>query len=738
MAEKENQEQFVSGFKQLVDIEQKADALLTNEYLNKYSPKKLQKYGLAATNLVVKNARNGLGGNTVLELCLDSAVKAEDQELDSGDLKVGDIVRVEKMKSSQEQSSSQSKDSKQEDEMNSYLDAVITKITSSVINVAVSENNSGESIINLYNNTQNEQKVWLVKLSNSVTYKRMISTLNKLGEVDIASSPNQVIQYLLGFRTLDKTDVGIQKLKDKDFFNQSLNESQKEAINFSLFESPFSIIHGPPGTGKTYTLIEIIKQLSLKQNERVLVCGPSNVSVDTILERLALEFDPKPNTKEKRSKGQKKSGTRDPSQLIRIGHPARLLDSCLKHSLEVLSKSDVGSGNDSRAILKDIENDINDTLRKIKKCRNYGERRVLWNDLKGYRKELKKRETKLVSELVVGAKVILATLHGSGGYDLTSVYKNPEFASVKDGNLFDTIIIDEVSQSLEPQCWIPLISHLGFKRLIIAGDNLQLPPTVKSSKLDAPAAQGVAVPAAARHSLEVTLFDRIVRECNGDAYKKLLDTQYRMNDAIMAFPSRELYEGKLKADSSVKNILLRDMPNVQPTDETSPPCLWYDTQGGDYPEQMDDSENPLTDSMGSKYNEMELLAVKKHIDLLIAAGVAPRDIGVISPYAAQVARLRKALAAADLDAVEAATIDAFQGREKEAIIISLVRSNDDRAVGFLSEKRRLNVAMTRPKRHLCVVGDMDLMSRSDVPFLRHWAAHVESSYEILYPDLGDY
>lgn len=738
MAEIEKQEQFVSSFKKLVDIEQKADALLTNEYLNKYSPKKLQKYGLAATNLVVKNARNGLGGNTVLELCLDSAVKAEDQELDSGDLKVGDIVRVEKMKSSQEQSLNQIKDKKQEAEKNSYLDAVITKITSSVINVAVSESSSDDSIINLYNNTQNEQKVWIVKLSNSITYKRMISTLNKLGEVDIASSPNQIIQYLLGFRTLHKADAGIKRLKDKDFFNQSLNESQKEAINFSLFESPFSIIHGPPGTGKTYTLIEIIKQLSLKQNERVLVCGPSNVSVDTILERLALDFEPKSSTKERRSKSQRKTGMRDPSQLIRIGHPARLLDSCLKHSLEVLSQSDLGNGNDSKAILMDIEKDINDTLRKIKKCRNYTERRVLWNDLKGYRKELRKRESNLVSELLVGAKVILSTLHGSGSYDLTSIYKNPEFARVKDGNLFDTIIIDEVSQSLEPQCWIPLISHMGFKRLIIAGDNLQLPPTVKSSTLDSPTPQGVVMSPALHRSLEVTLFDRIVRECNGDAYKKLLDTQYRMNEAIMAFPSHELYEGKLKADLSVKNILLQDMPNVQPTDETSAPCIWYDTQGGDYPEQMDESENPLTDSMGSKYNEMEILAVKKHLDLLITAGVSPHEIGVISPYAAQVSRLRKALAAADLEAVEAATIDAFQGREKEAVIISLVRSNDDRAVGFLSDKRRLNVAMTRPKRHLCVVGDMDLMSRSGVSFLQHWATYVDLSYEIFYPDLGEY
>ncbi|KAM9916293.1 hypothetical protein OXX59_010094, partial [Metschnikowia pulcherrima] len=141
---------------------------------------------------------------------------------------------------------------------------------------------------------------------------------------------------------------------------------------------------------------------------------------------------------------------------------------------------------------------------------------------------------------------------------------------------------------------------------------------------------------------------------------------------------------------------------------------------------------------GSKYNDMEALVVRDHIRKLTSAGLAPEMIGVISPYSAQVAAVKKLLAK-DFDGkVEVSTIDGFQGREKEAIIVSLVRSNDRKEIGFLSDSRRLNVAMTRPKRHFCIIGDMELLSESNVPYLKNWASHADESFEVRYPNITDF
>lgn len=310
------------------------------------------------------------------------------------------------------------------------------------------------------------------------------------------------------------------------------------------------------------------------------------------------------------------------------------------------------------------------------------------------------------------------------------MYKSGEFNS--DNPFFDTIVIDEVSQSLEPQCWIALATHLGVKRLVIAGDNLQLPATVKSKEeADNLRKKKGLEPLA---DLEFTLFDRLMERHGGADYKKLLDVQYRMNTEIMEFPSETLYGGQLKAADSVKDIILRDLKDVDETDDTQIPCVWYDTQGGDFPERVEDDEGKsVLASSGSKYNDLEAAVAVQHIGKLIEAGVKPEQIGVISPYSAQVAVLKKALQKLEV-AVEVSTIDGFQGREKEAIVVSLVRSNDEREIGFLSDKRRLNVAMTRPKRHLCIIGDMETLERSGDRFLRDWVKYCEEKYEIRYVD----
>ncbi|KAI3405870.2 hypothetical protein KGF56_001478 [Candida oxycetoniae] len=678
-------------FNDAIRKEQEEDIAQTNLYINAFSPKKLAQLGLALINLNLVNIRTGIGGKTILELQVDNAVS--DGELSTSTMKTGDIVKISKMAKSQKKlkkgadkgkgkGKEKEKDTEEEDE---FLEAVVAKVTNKVITVSVDESTSDDKILSYYNNTNDSARLWIVKLANSVTYKRMISTMNKVGELK-ESQKNEIHRILLGESKVNFFD----NAQPINFFNQGLNDSQKRAIDFAINKSNISIIFGPPGTGKTMTLIELIQQLT-EREEKVLVCGPSNISVDTILERLGDKYKP--------------------AELIRIGHPARLLPVNLQHSLEVLSK-DYG-----RDVIKDLESDIQSVLSKIIKVKRYSERKALYMELKLLRKELKQRERKIVHDLLNGAKVILATLHGAGSHDIK-----------KSGVLFDTIIIDEVSQSLEPQCWIPLLINDQFKRLVIAGDNMQLPPTVMSSNKTVTSL------------LETTLFDRLVKDLDGDRFKILLDVQYRMNDSIMKFPSMQLYQDKLKSADLVKDIALVDLPDVENNDTTLPQCIWYDTQGGDFPEQIMDSVKG-----DSKYNEMELSVVASHVSKLLQSGVKSKDIGVIAPYAAQVQFLKKKLGPDNL--IEVSTVDGFQGREKEVIILTLVRSNDRRDVGFLSEERRLNVAITRPKRQLCVIGDLQLMCESGEKFLKEWSKYVEDgfedggsvkAYEIIYPNIAEY
>lgn len=705
------QQQLADGFRNAVMLEQKCDTLLTDSYLEAYSPKKLAAFGLGVINLIMSNMRTGLGGKTLIELTLDPAFSRPEDEIVPGSLRVGDIVKLDRMGST-----------KSEAEESTSLEGVIVRISRKAISVSVEEDASDESLLSLYNNTGNDNvRMWIVKLTNSVTYKRMLQAMTKLEKLD-DSSKSEVTRLLLGEANYTARS---SKPRKTQFFDDNLNDSQREAVDFAIHDSPVTIIHGPPGTGKTYTLIELIKQLTFKHDEKVLVCGASNISVDNILERLSPVFSGAEEETLKKNR-KKKGKTGNPEKLIRIGHPARLLQSNLQHSLDVLSKSLYGDASGNQEILRDIVQEIGDTLGLIKKCKRYGERRALWNDLKRLKKELRVRERKIVHDLLVNAQVVLSTLHGAGSNELIALYKDHEFSA--DKPLFGTIIIDEVSQSLEPQCWIALVNHLGIKRLVIAGDNMQLPATVKSKEEAV-----LSIKKGDVADLEFTLFDRLV-EHYGDSFKKLLNVQYRMNEQIMEFPSETLYEGKLKADKSVKDILLTDLADVTESDNTTVPCIWYDTQGGDFPEKTED-DTALSNSTGSKYNDMEALVVIQHVRSLKASGVLPTAIGVISPYSAQVATLKRN---PELEGVEVATIDGFQGREKEVIVVSLVRSNDKREVGFLNDRRRLNVAMTRPKRHLCVVGDLELMEQSGVRFLREWAGYVDQKFEVRYPDLGDY
>jgi predicted DNA helicase len=273
------------------------------------------------------------------------------------------------------------------------------------------------------------------------------------------------------------------------------------------------------------------------------------------------------------------------------------------------------------------------------------------------------------------------------------------------------VIIDEAAQALEVACWIPLLKGT---RCILAGDHLQLPPTIQSVEAE-------------KKGLGRTLFERLA-ELYGDEVTSMLTVQYRMHQLIMDWSSKELYNSKVKAHPSVAAHMLYDLEDVKRTSSTEPTLLLIDTAGCDMDEKKDEEDSTL--------NEGESEVAMAHAKRLVQSGVLPSDIGIITPYAAQVVLLKMLRNKENsLKDIEISTVDGFQGREKEAIIISMVRSNSKQEVGFLSDRRRMNVAVTRARRQCCIVCDTDTVSsdgflkRLVEYFQEHGAYQSASEYE---------
>ncbi len=313
-----------------------------------------------------------------------------------------------------------------------------------------------------------------------------------------------------------------------------------------------------------------------------------------------------------------------------------------------------------------------------------GARQDMWQEARALLADACRLENQAVESILNAAPILCSTLTGLD-------------AKIIGRRTFDVLVIDEACQTTEPGCWIPL---LRSSRVVLAGDHCQLPPTVLSRE-------------AVQQGFAVSLQERLVA-LFGALVTRRLDVQYRMNERIMGFSSREFYEDALSADPRVATHRLCDLPGVAPSALTEEPVQFIDTAGAGYEEEVEpDGE--------SRLNPQEAVLVAGKVRALIQCGVSAPDIAVIAPYAAQVRRLRELL---PVPGLEIDSVDGFQGREKEAVVLSLVRSNVEGEIGFLADVRRTNVALTRARRKLLVIGDSATLAV--LPFYRRMFEYFES------------
>jgi ATP-dependent RNA/DNA helicase IGHMBP2 len=427
-----------------------------------------------------------------------------------------------------------------------------------------------------------------------------------------------------------------------------LNDSQKKAVQQILAAQDLALVHGPPGTGKTTTLVQAVRLLC-QTEQTVLVTAPSNTAVDLLTERLYEEG----------------------LNVVRVGNISRVEEGLLQHTLD----AQVAQHPESRNIRK-IKVRAAELRRQAQRYRrHYGaeerqEKQDLWQEARELAAWANQLEERLIEQILDAAQVITCTLVGAA---------HP----VLENRKFRTVVVDEAAQALEPANWIPIAKA---SRVVLTGDPHQLPPTVKSLE-------------AARRGLGTTLMEKCLHRFT-DA--SLLDIQYRMHQAIMGFSNHYFYQNRLQADPSVA---ARSLPAGDKR-----PLLFIDTAGCGFEEQV----NP---AYQSRFNPDEFRILCEHLYFFADAFVEKEypSVAIISPYREQVAYMQEHLtndALLQKLPIEVNTIDGYQGQEKDVVYISLVRSNAKGDIGFLQDFRRMNVAMTRARKQLVIIGDSATICRS--------------------------
>jgi ATP-dependent RNA/DNA helicase IGHMBP2 len=474
-------------------------------------------------------------------------------------------------------------------------------------------------------------KLGLDVIFDNNSYQEMFEALKKAEE-----SKSTLISCILGEKKPENNDF------TENYSNEKLNTSQVLAVNNILKSKHLSVLHGPPGTGKTTTIVAAISALVNSFNEKILVVAPSNTAVDLLTEKLMSEG----------------------LNVVRIGNPARISEELLNQTLD--SKIKTHGAYKEIKNWKKQANEYKNLAHKYK--RNFGkaereQRKALFDEAHKLMKEVSKIEDYIIEDVISKANVITATLIGANHFTV----KNAKY---------QTVVIDEAGQGIEPACWV---SILKGEKLVLAGDHCQLPPTVKSVD-------------AAKNGLENTLLEKMVKMHPYSV--NLLDTQYRMNEKIMNYSSKVFYENKLLAHESVKyGILNKEIEPLQ----------FIDTAGCGFEEKKEGTSTSNLEEASFLINRIEGIFE----ELL---GDTQPSIAIISPYKQQILILNDLISKSETlnkfrSFISVNTIDSFQGQERDAVFISMTRSNQNCEIGFLADTRRMNVAMTRAKKLLMVVGD---------------------------------
>ncbi|SHL67352.1 DNA helicase, putative [Chitinophaga jiangningensis] len=502
-------------------------------------------------------------------------------------------------------------------------------------------------------------KLGIDLLFDDNSYDEMQNALKQAIALADDNKAGRLVRVLTGQATPNfRTDVAPVHIP-------SLNHSQNEAVNKILQACDVAVVHGPPGTGKTTTLVQAIKALIQQEPQQVLVVAPSNAAVDLLSEKLAEQG----------------------LNVLRVGNPARVSERLLSLTLERKMQGHSSLKEVSR--LRKQANEFRNMAHKYK--RNFGkaereQRKALFDEARKIIKEVENIEQYVIEDVVAKAQVITATPVGSNHYTV----KNLKYR---------TVIIDEAGQALEPACWIPILKG---EKVILAGDHCQLPPTIKSNE-------------AAAAGLATTLLEKVVA-----LYPEavvLLEEQYRMHATIMGYSSNVFYNDRLRAHASVAAHLLYD---------NDTPLAFIDTAGCGFDEKTDGT---------STTNPEEAAFLFRHLEIMtnaLAPHYTPENfptVAIISPYRQQIEVLKEQLAHYPAlqpykGRITINTIDSFQGQERDMVYISMTRSNTENKIGFLSDIRRMNVAMTRARKKLVIIGDSGTLSQ--LPFYADFIAYAEA------------
>ncbi len=637
---------YKTHFQDLIELERKEEISRHMGEIKQMTPQKREKAGRAILELSGRDAGKGLGGTHLIKFVRNGG-------LPKNELAVGDLVII-----------STGNPDGQEPQ------GTITEKTNFSITVAF--NNKPPSYVY-------KKNLRLDLFANDISYQRMLEALKALKK-------NNVLQNLL----TERLQPNQANDHTAEWINTELNESQKTAVKASLQSRDCFLIHGPPGTGKTTTLVETIIQHA-RSGDRLLATADSNTAVDNLVEKLNAQG----------------------CKVIRLGNPARINLDLVNHSLDYLlqfeadfkeakslweridelkekQKNHQPATGQSRRGLRDSQ--IKRLAEEDKTSRGIppGKMKAMakWLKIQDEISEMADQalalENQATNRLLTETEVICATNATAG-------------SNILEGYQFETICIDEATQSIEPACLIPMVKG---KKFIMAGDHKQLPPTVLNQQ--------------AQPYLQFSLFERLMA-IYGQSIKAMLTVQYRMHQAIMSFPNHKFYEGSLQAHETVAEHTLADLPIAssgaaenydwqEKSIAANPVNIFLNTGHHHFEEQVAKSF--------SYRNKKEAEIVKDVAEKLLNCGIEPQQIGIISPYTDQVELIKTWMD--NPDRLEIKTVDGFQGREKEVIILSFVRSNEDNRIGFLTDYRRLNVAITRARRKLIMTGDATQLNENEV------------------------